>query len=90
MFVETEIFLESKRGLKLTEEVEKLLQKEKIKNGLMWVKVNSPTAILTLTNTFDNRTYDDIVDVMDKNCPTLVQYETKISPLILQVELNLL
>lgn len=80
MFVETEIFLESKRGLKLTEEVEKLLQKEKTKNGLMWVKVNSPTAILTLTNTFDNRTYDDIVDVMDKNCPTLVQCETKISP----------
>lgn len=80
MLIETEIFIESKKGLKLTEEIEKLLQKEKITNGLMWVRVNSPTAILTLTNTFDNRTYDDIVDVMDKNCPTLVQYETKISP----------
>ena len=59
MLIETEIFIESKKGLKLTEEIEKLLQKEKITNGLMWVRVNSPTAILTLTNTFDNRTYDD-------------------------------
>ena len=80
MLIKTEIFLESKKGLKLTEEVEKLLQKEKITDGLMWVRVNSLTAILTLTNTFDNKTYDDIVNVMNKNCPTLVQYDTKVSP----------
>lgn len=35
MLIKTEIFLESKKGLKLTEEVEKLLQKEKITDGLM-------------------------------------------------------
>lgn len=67
-------------GKNITHKINDLLKKSSYDEGFIHIKSDSDTASLVLTNSFDDKTYADVVDEVNRNFPIMVDYATVISP----------
>lgn len=72
--------LTNSEGKNITEEINRIIRGSKISEGLIHLQMNSDTSSMVVTNSFDHKTYYDIIDEINRNFPVFTDYATNISP----------